>query len=132
MASTNPPAPSDNIATRIHFIRGQKVMLDSDLAELYGVETKYLVKQVNRNADRFPADFMFYLDKKEVTRLRCQIGTSKGRGGRRYRPYAFTEQGVAILSGVLRSKRAIRRLMAPSETERRRIAFDALAPADEE
>ncbi len=107
MPSTNPLAHTDGIATRIHIIRGQKVMLDSDLAELYGVETKYLIKQVNRNADRFPADFMFYLDNKEVTRLRFQIGTSKSRGGRRYRPYAFTEQGVAMLSGVLRSKRAI-------------------------
>ena len=99
--------PADDIATKIHFIRGQKVMFDSDLAELYGVETKYLLRQVNRNSDRFPADFMFSLVKKEVMRLRCQIGTSKGRGGRRNRPYAFTEQGVAMLSGVLRSKRAI-------------------------
>ena len=107
MPSANPLARMDGIATRIHIIRGQKVMLDSDLAELYGVETKYLIKQVSRNADRFPADFTFMLDKKEVTRLRFQIGTSKGRGGRRYRPYAFTEQGVAMLSGVLRSKRAI-------------------------
>ena len=107
MPSTKPPVLSDNIATRIHIIRGQKVMLDSDLAELYGVETKYLLRQVTRNAARFPADFMFSLDKKEVTRLRCQIGTSKGRGGRRNRPYAFTEQGVAMLSGVLRGDRAI-------------------------
>ena len=82
-------------------------MLDSDLAELYGVETKYLLRQVTRNAERFPADFMFILENKEVTRLRCQIGTSKGRGGRRNRPYAFTEQGVVMLSGVLRSKGAI-------------------------
>lgn len=92
--------PADDIATKIHFIRGQKVMLDSDLAELYGVKTKYLIKQVNRNSDRFPVDFMFSLNNKEVTRLRFQIGTSKGRGGRRNRPYAFTEQGVAMLSGV--------------------------------
>jgi hypothetical protein len=84
-----------------HSIRGQKVMLDSDLAALYGVETKYLLRQVTRNAERFPADFMFSLDKKEVTRLRCQIAISKGRGGRRNRPYAFTEQGVAMLSGKL-------------------------------
>jgi hypothetical protein len=107
MPSTNPPVPVDPIATKIHVIRGQKVMLDSDLAELYGVETKYLLRQVTRNADRFPTDFMFLIENKEVTRLRCQIGTSKGRGGRRYSPYVFTEQGVAMLSGVLRSKRAI-------------------------
>jgi hypothetical protein len=107
MSSNNPLVPIDNIATKIHFIRGQKVMLDSDLAELYGVETKYLLRQVNRNSDRFPSDFVFCLDKKEVTRLRCQIGTSKGRGGRRNRPFAFSEQGVAMLSGILRSKRAI-------------------------
>jgi len=107
MPSTNQLAKSDDIATKIHFIRGQKVMLDSDLAELYGVETKYLIKQANRNADRFPADFMFSLVKKEVTILRCQIGTSRSWGGRRHKIYAFTEQGVAMLSGVLRSKRAI-------------------------
>ena len=81
-------------------------MLDEDLAGLYGVETKYLVRAVHRNAERFPDDFMFQLTAEEA--LRCQIGTSKAsRGGRRYRPYAFTEQGVAMLSGVLRSKRAV-------------------------
>lgn len=107
MPSNTPLVPIDDIATKIHFIRGQKVMLDSDLAKLYGVQTKYLIKQVNRNSDRFPSDFMFSLENKEVSRLRFQIGTSKGRGGRRYRPYVFTEQGVAMLSGVLRSKRAV-------------------------
>ena len=83
-------------------------MLDEDLADLYGVETKRLVEQIKRNIERFPADFMFQLDEDEATALRSQIATSKpGRGGRRYTPYVFTEQGVAMLSGVLRSKRAI-------------------------
>jgi len=100
MPSNGSLEPIEDIATKIYFIRGQKIMLDSDLAELYGVKTKYLIKQVNRNSDRFPVDFMFSLNNKEVTRLRFQIGTSKGRGGRRNRPYAFTEQGVAMLSGM--------------------------------
>ena len=84
-------------------------MLDSDLAELYGVETKNLNKAVKRNLDRFPADFMFQLTAEEAEDLRFQIGTSKpaGRGGRRYLPNAFTEQGVAMLSSVLRSQRAV-------------------------
>jgi phage regulator Rha-like protein len=90
-------------------IRGLKVLLDSDLAELYGVETFNLNKAVKRNADRFPDDFMFQLSTAEVESLRFRTGISKpaGRGGRRYRPYAFTEQGVAMLSSVLRSKRAV-------------------------
>jgi phage regulator Rha-like protein len=83
-------------------------MLDSDLAELYGVETRALVQAVGRNKDRFPEDFMFRLTKEEFSRLRSQIVTSnEGRGGRRYPPYAFTEQGVAMLSTVLRSARAV-------------------------
>ena len=82
-------------------------MLDSTLAELYGVETKILNKAVQRNLDRFPSDFMFRLENQEVTNLKFQIGTSSLHGGRRYLPYAFTEQGVAMLSSVLRSKRAI-------------------------
>jgi len=83
-------------------------MLDSDLAELYGVETSNLNKAVKRNIDRFPTDFMFQLSKQEAERLRFQDGTSNtGRGGRRYRPYVFTEQGVAMLSSVLRSKQAV-------------------------
>jgi hypothetical protein len=83
-------------------------MLDEDLADLYGVETKRLVEQVKRNVERFPVDFMFQLDETEAAVLRSQIATSKsGRGGRRYAPYVFTEQDVAMLSGVLRSKRAI-------------------------
>jgi hypothetical protein len=83
-------------------------MLDEDLADLYGVETKRLIQQVKRNLKRFPEDFMFQLRKAEVEALRSQIATSNdGRGGRRYAPYVFTEQGVAMLSGVLRSDRAI-------------------------
>lgn len=85
-------------------------MLDADLAELYGVETKALKRAVRRNIDRFPDDFVFQLSDQEVTNLRCQIGTSsfsRKWGGRRYHPYAFTEQGVAMLSSVLRSKRAV-------------------------
>lgn len=84
-------------------------MLDKDLADLYGIETKAFNKAVKRNKDRFPQDFMFQLTKDEVELLRFQIGTSKrtGRGGRRYLPYAFTEQGVAMLSSVLNSKRAV-------------------------
>ena len=95
------------IQSRIHLIRGQKVMLDSELAALYGVGTKILNKAVRRNLLRFPTDFMFQLTPQEVTNLRFQIGTSSlGYGGRRYRPYAFTEQGVAMLSSVLNSERA--------------------------
>jgi len=98
----------NRIERMIYLIRGQKVILDSDLADLYGVETKALKRAVKRNHERFPEDFMFQLNNQEVTRLRCQNGTSKmGHGGSRYLPYAFTEQGVAMLSSVLNSKRAI-------------------------
>jgi hypothetical protein len=90
----------------IYVIRGQRVMLDADLARLYGVETKTLNRAVRRNASRFPGDFMFQLTKPETEDLRCQIGTSS-YGGRRYLPYAFTEQGVAMLSSVLNSERAV-------------------------
>ena len=90
----------------IRIIRGDKVIIDDDLAELYGVETKKLVQAVKRNIDRFPADFMFELADDELEILRCQIGTSSW-GGPRYIPMAFTEQGVAMLSSVLKSKRAI-------------------------
>ena len=96
--------PAERIEGIILFIRGHKVILDKELARLYGVETKYLTRQVRRNLKRFPSDFMFRLNKSEF--LRCQNVTSK-RGGRRYLPYAFTEQGVAMLSGVLNSDRAI-------------------------
>jgi hypothetical protein len=96
------------IEKRILIVRGRQVMLDEDLADLYGVETRVLVQQVKRNAKRFPADFMFQLTKAEAGVLRSQIVISNdGPGGRRYAPYVFTEQGVAMLSGVLRSDRAI-------------------------
>ena len=110
---TEETAPLELIATpaiekRIFVARGRQVMLDEDLADLYGVETKRLVQQVKRNLERFPEDFMFQLKKSEAEALRSQIATSNaGRGGRRYAPYVFTEQGVAMLSGVLRSGRAI-------------------------
>ena len=95
------------IAPLIHVIRGKRVMLDSDLAELYGVETKQLNRAVRRNVARFPEDFMFQLSEQDITNLRCQIGTSSSSyGGRRYRPLVFTEQGVAMLSSVLQSKEA--------------------------
>ena len=98
----------ENTETMIFLIRGEKVMLDRDLALLYGVETKILNRAVKRNLQRFPLDFMFQLTEDEAEALRCQIGTSnKGRGGRRYLPYVFTEQGVAMLSTVLSSERAI-------------------------
>lgn len=100
--------PAERIEQRILLIRGQKVLLDADLAELYGVETRILVRAVRRNLERFPPDFMFQINNQEVTILRSQFGISnRGRGGRRYLPYAFTEYGVAMLSSVLRSRRAI-------------------------
>jgi hypothetical protein len=99
-------APS--IETRILQFRGHKVLLDSDLADLYGVTTKSLNQAVKRNLGRFPSDFMFQLTTEEAELLRSQIVTSKkGRGGRRYQPIAFTEHGVAMLSSVLNSERAI-------------------------
>ena len=94
------------ILNKIYAIRGEKVMLDQDLAEMYGVETKQLKRQVKRNIERFPKDFMFELTAKEFENLRSQIGTSSW-GGTRYMPMAFTEQGVAMLSSVLNSKTAI-------------------------
>lgn len=120
--------PSENVERSILLLRGQKVMLDADLAALYGVETKELVRAVKRNLKRFPDDFMFQLTAEEFAALRFQSGTSKGRGGRRYRPYVFTEHGVAMLSSVLHSERAIQanivimrafaRLRAPARTPR--------------
>lgn len=98
----------ETIESVIYLIRGEKVMLDRDLAMLYGVETKQLNRAVKRNVRRFPSDFMFQLTANEADVLRCQIGTSKkGSGGRRYLPYVFTEQGVAMLSTVLNSERAV-------------------------
>jgi len=98
--------PVERIDNSILEIRGLKVMLDADLAAIYGVETKALVRAVKRNSERFPAGFVFQLSKGEFVRLRCQIGTSKGRGGRRHLPYAFTEHGAVMLAAVLKSKRA--------------------------
>jgi hypothetical protein len=97
----------DRIDQAILLIRRHRVMLDTDLAKLYGVSTKVLNQAVRRNATRFPADFMFQLKTEETIALRSQFVTSKGRGGRQYRPYVFTEQGVAMLSSVLHSERAI-------------------------
>lgn len=99
--------PAERIERGILLIRGQKVMLDTDLAALYGVTAKRLNEQVRRNIDRFPEDFMFMLTKKETEILRSQFATSSSWGGRRYRPLAFTEHGVAMLSSVLRSERAV-------------------------
>lgn len=110
-----------SIQNRIYEIRSERVMLDRDLAELYGTETKFLNLAVKRNLKRFPKDFMFQLTKEEFDSLRSQIvtlddptnslrlqsATSKGRGGTRYLPYVFTEQGVAMLSGILTTDRAI-------------------------
>jgi hypothetical protein len=116
----------ENIAELVFLIRGEKVMLDADLAMLYGVQTRALTQALKRNRQRFPDDFVFELTNEEFARLRSQIVISKpttagtpsrlrsqiviskvGRGGRRYRPFAFTEQGVAMLSSVLRSSRAV-------------------------
>jgi hypothetical protein len=99
----------EQIERSIYLIRGHKVMLDHELADLYGVSTKALKQAVRRNLDRFPSDFMFELTKKEFANLRSQIVTSSSPqwGGLRYSPMAFTEQGIAMLSSVLRSKRAV-------------------------
>jgi len=124
-----------HVEHRILFIRGEKVLLDRDLARLYGVATGALSQAVRRNATRFPRDFMFQLTEEETAALRLPAATSRlksqsliskaGRGGRRHLPYAFTEQGVARLSSVLRVVFvAIRQLMARSEP-RRRIGFQA-------
>lgn len=100
--------PVEQVVRTILFIRGQKVLLDADLARLYGVTTGNLNKAVQRNSERFPDDFMFRLTREEAHRLTFQFGRSKGRGGRRNLPYAFTEQGVAMLSSVLKSDRAVK------------------------
>ena len=110
MARTSKAAQSLSVVTverKILLVRGHKVLLDAHLADLYGVETRALVQAVRRNPNRFPPDFMFRLTAEEATRLRSQIVISNPRGGRRYVPYVFTEQGVAMLSSVLRSPRAI-------------------------
>ena len=101
--------PVERIEKAIYFIRGEKVILDRDLAALYGVETKVLKRSVRRNIERFPEDFMFVLDATEFRVWRCQFVTSKDdRKGLRYPPMAFTEHGILMLSSVLNSKRAIR------------------------
>lgn len=107
MAKSQELIPLTKIERRIYLIRDHKVMLDEDLAGLYGVTTKRLNEAVKRNLKRFPRDFMFQLTAKEQEHLRSQIATSKGRGGRRYLQHAFTENGVAMLSSVLNSDRAI-------------------------
>ena len=118
------------IQRKIFDIRGQRVMLDFDMAELYGVETKILKQSVNRNQGRFPEDFMFELTSDEFKSLRSQIVTSK-RGGTRYLPYAFTEQGVAMLSSVLRSEKAIQTNIAIMRAfvalRRYALSFDEIA-----
>ena len=108
MGETQALVPAERIERVIRVLRGEKVILDSEIAQLYEVETKVLIRAMKRNLGRFPPDFMFQLTREELEFLRCQSGTSKGRGGRRYLPYAFTEQGVAMLSSVLNSERAIR------------------------
>jgi len=115
------PIPVEHIEHKIYRIRGQKIMLDSDLAQLYGIKTFRFNEAVKRNPDRFPADFMFQLTEDETVFLRCQSGTSKiERGGRRYLPYVFTEQGVAMLSNVLNQ----RLLTIVALDRRRKIPLD--------
>ena len=125
--------PSRRIDATILTIRGQRVMLDADLAALYGVPTKALNRAIKRNRERFPGDFMFQLTTEDAKALRyqngtsilrSQFGTSKGRGGRRYLPYVFAEQGVAMLSSVLRSRRAV---LVNIEIMRAFIRFRAMA-----
>ena len=99
--------PHEKIEQAIYLIRGHRVMLSPDLAAMYGVEPRALVQAVMRNSNRFPADFMFQLTAQETRALKSQIVISKSRGGARTPPYAFTEQGVAMLSSVLRSDRAV-------------------------
>lgn len=129
---TTPPSlvPVERVVQHIVVLRDERVLLDSDLAELYGVETKVLNQAVQRNLDRFPSDFMFQLTDEEAAALRSQTVTSNmSRGGRRYLPYAFTEQGVAMLSSVLRSDRAVQVNVAIMRTFvglRKMLATDAV------
>ena len=107
---TNQIIPSEIIVNKIYIIREMKVMIDVDLATMYEVETKYLKRQVNRNIERFPEDFMFQLTREEYNFLRSQIGTLENTGQgqySKYLPYVFTEQGVAMLSGIINSEKAI-------------------------
>ena len=122
-------ADTKDIKSLIYIVRGQQVMLDSDLAMLYQVETKVFNQAVSRNIERFPENFRFQLTKEEFDFLKSQTATSYGRGGRRYRPYMFTEQGIAMLSGVLRSEVAVQvsiRIMNTFVEMRRFIANNAL------
>ena len=134
MAKAKSLIPVERVAAQMYVIRGQTVMFDADLAALYGVETRALVQAVKRNAERFPQDFMFQLTDKEAEHLRSHFVTSSW-GGRRYNSYAFTEHGVAMLSSVLRSKRAVevnitivrtfvrlRRILATNEDLARKVA----------
>ena len=107
MSNTQSIVPSERIERSIYLIRGHRVMLDSDLAKLYRVTTGNLNLAVRRNEKRFPEEFMFQLTKKEMESLLLQTAISKGRGGRRTPPYVFTEHGVAMLSSVLNSERAV-------------------------
>jgi len=107
MTDKHPIVPVEQIEKTIFFLRGLKVMLSPHLAELYNIETRVLVQAVKRNLERFPEDFMFQLTREEFESLKSQIVISSWGGARRARPYAFTEQGVAMLSSVLRSKRAV-------------------------
>lgn len=107
MKNNDPIVPVERIENKILLVRGQKVLLDSHLAELYGVETSQLKRQVRRNIERFPNDFMFELTLNEYNSLRCQIGALKKGEHSKYLPFVFTEQGVAMLSGVLNSRRAV-------------------------
>ena len=127
--------PIERVEKLIHLARGEKVLLDADLARLYGVTTGNLNKAVARNSPRFPPDFIFQLTNEEAAALIFQSGRSNRRGGRRHNPYAFTEQGVAMLSSVLRSERAVqvnvaimrafvglRRMLASNDTLSRKLA----------
>lgn len=107
MVRTRAVIPGERILRSILVIRSEKVILDSDIAALFGVQTRALIQAVKRNFDRFPPDFMFQLGDREFAYLRSQFVTSSSWGGRRYAPYAFTEQGVAMFSSVLKSKRAV-------------------------
>ncbi len=130
---SNSLVPSERIERRILLIRSQKVILDADLSELYEVEVGQMNRAVRRNLERFPKDFMFQLSPGEHEDLKCQIGISSSWGGRRHAPYAFTEQGVAMLSSVLRSPRAVQVniaiMRAPSSSSGRYSLPIAIWPA---
>ncbi|MEY2505053.1 MAG: hypothetical protein QOG27_1333 [Verrucomicrobiota bacterium] len=124
MAAKRELIPVGRIAQSIHLVRGQKVMLDVNLAALYEVPTGHLNRAVKRNFARFPSDFMFRINRNEARILKCQFGISSWGGRRRY-PYAFTEQGVAMLSSVLNSPRAVKVNLAIIEAIRQLMAAPA-------